>query len=107
MTAAVDSLFVALFIAMVPEPDMGMAAMPQLAGLQTEPQQAAKPMTDLRDPEACRYFVDPDARRKCVIRTNRAVSGAAEPSPSFPEGTIWLTPDEPRMPSKMPANSPR
>jgi hypothetical protein len=102
MAGSVESLFVALFIAMTPELDATAAAAQQVAGLQAEPQpQPEKPKAEPpRDPEACRYYVDPEARRKCAIRANRAASGAAEPS--FPEGTYWLTPEEPRMPPRLP-----
>ena len=110
MPVAVDSVFVALLIALAPEPD-AVAGAEHVAGLQAEPQQQQpdKPKAvPQRDPELCRYFVDPEARRKCVIRTdraNQAASGAAEPS--FPEGTFWLTPDEPPMPSRLPPNQQR
>jgi len=113
MAGSVESLFVAFFIAIAPEPDAAPAAL-WVAGLEAEPQalpdkpkaQPERPKAQQpRDPEACRYYVDPEARRKCAIRADRAASGAAEPS--FPEGTYWLTPEEPRMPSRLPPNRQR
>ena len=110
MPAAVDSLLVAILVVLTPEADPGHANERLLSGVQTD-QQAEQPekpkVKPPQDPEACRYFVDPEARRKCAIRASRAGSGAAEPQQAFPEGLFWLAPREPPMPPRMPADTQR
>ena len=112
MPVSVDTFLVTLMVAFAPNVDSNE---PLLIGIgsdqQTEQERRAEQERSAaegaRDPGACRYFVDPEARRKCVVRTNRAASGSAEPSSSFPEGTIWIAPGEPPMPPKLPANTQR
>ena len=49
------------------------------------------------DGESCQRFADAAARRNCVIRTSRALSGSTEAS-AFPAQTVWVAPDDPGMP---------
>jgi hypothetical protein len=102
MQISIDNLLVALLMVLAPEQDQGAANDRVLDSLLTTEQRSDAPrvkaMAD--DPSVCRHFADPEARRKCTIRTSRmALSGAAEPAGSYPETVIWLTPAEPRMPS--------
>jgi hypothetical protein len=109
---SVDTLLVTLMVALVPNVDSGGPLFvgigsDQQTGQERRAEQERRAAEGARDPGACRYFVDPEARRKCVVRTNRAASGSAEPSSSFPEGTIWIAPEEPPMPPKLPPNTQR
>lgn len=97
MQITIDSLVLALLVALSPEPDQNGDRM--IDGTFTEPRSAQQgPLgAPPPDPSACGYFVDTEARRKCLIRTSRgARSGANEPRPT--ESVIWVTPLEPRMP---------
>jgi hypothetical protein len=98
MQITIDSLVLALLVALSPEPDQNAANERMIDGAFTEPRSARHgPLGPLPDPSACSYFVDTEARRKCLIRTSRgARSGADEPLP--PESVIWVSPVEPRMP---------
>ena len=99
--ATVDTLLIAVLTVLTPARDSN-ERMPAATQTEQQAQQERRAAEGAKDPGACRYFVDPEARRKCEVRTSRAPSGAAEPSTSFPEGTIWLTPEEPRMPQRLP-----
>ena len=104
MQITIDSLVVALLMALAPETEQGPGQDRTLDGLLSNPPEqrsSRQPGGVLaNDPSACRYYADPEARRKCTVRTGRmAQSGAAEPAPSYPETVIWLAPLEPRMPS--------
>jgi hypothetical protein len=109
MQITIDSLVLALLVALAPEQEPGHGNDRILDGMLTEPQ-SARPaaLAGPQPPSACQYFVDSEARRKCAIRTSRtALSGAAEPHASYPETVIWLTPLEPRMPMQFGPNPQR
>ena len=110
MQMSIDGLLVALLVVLGPEQEAVTTNDRTLAGLAVNPQiQQEKRDSGLAtDASSCRYFADPEARRKCAIRTSRpAQSGAAERDPDYPENTIWLTPAEPAMPYKFHSNTPR
>jgi hypothetical protein len=102
MQISVDNLMVALLIVLAPEPEQGVdRAIDSLLTAESQAGQQNQLSGAAEDPSACRYFVDPDARRKCAIRTSRMptpAAGVAAPTSSHPETVIWLTPNEPRMP---------
>jgi hypothetical protein len=102
MPASVDTILFTLAVALTPAGERNERLFAGI-GNDLQAQQEREAADGARDPGACRYFVDPEARRKCVVRTSRAGSGAAEPPPSFPEATIWIAPEEPRMPPRLPA----
>jgi hypothetical protein len=110
MQSSFDSLLVALFVALSPPEHDGQA------GQSTESfrrgfQQGYEGLRLRADTQGeaaeCRYFVDAVARGKCIVRTNRALSGTAETIPSFPDQTIWIAPPDPGMPLKYSPNAPR
>ena len=110
MQISIDSFVVALLMALSPEPEPGAMADRMVDGALTPaPEQRQQQLNVLvQEAAACGYFVDPEARRKCVVRTSRIVqSGAIEPGASFPETVIWLAPLEPRMPSSWGPGGPR
>jgi hypothetical protein len=102
MQITIDSLIVALVLALAPEQDQGAATdriVDSLLSGSAEQRSGQQPVVNTSEPAACRYFADREARRKCAIRTSRlAASGSAEPDLSFPETIIWIAPAEPRMP---------
>ena len=102
MPASVDTLLFTLAVALTPAGERDDRILAGIANDQRI-QQEREAAEGARDPGACRYFVDPEARRKCEVRTSRAASGAAEPPASYPEATIWIAPEEPRMPPRLPA----
>ena len=110
MQMSIDGLLVALLVVLGPEQEAVAASDRTLAGLGVNPQvQQEKRDSGLAtDAAACRYFADPEARRKCAIRTSRPVqSGSTERNQDYPESVIWLTPAEPAMPYKFNSNTPR
>jgi hypothetical protein len=103
MQSAFDSLLVALFVALAPveqEAQPGLSAESFRQGFQ-QGYQGLNMRPDgvgTADAADCRYFVDDVARRHCIVRTERALSGTAEKAPPFPAGTVWIAPSDPEMP---------
>lgn len=103
MQSAFDSLLVALFVALAPaeqeaQPSPSAESFRQgfhqgYEGLRMRPDGVGP-----GDAADCRYFVDDLARRHCVVRTERALSGSAEQAPPFPVETVWIAPSDPEMP---------
>lgn len=112
MQTPFDSLLVALFVALSPadhdgRPSPSVESFRQgfdqgYEGLRLRPD--ARGQGEAAD---CRYFADAVARGNCVARTNRALSGTAETSKTFPDQTIWIAPEDPGMPFKYSPNTGR
>jgi hypothetical protein len=108
MQITIDSLVLALLVALAPEQEPGHGNDRILDTVLTEPQSTLPTPVNASTPSACQYFVDSEARRKCAIRTSRTdQSGAAERRTSYPETVIWLAPLEPRMPTQFGPNPQR
>jgi hypothetical protein len=110
MQISMDNLLVALFLALSPDQDQNSANESATALLHLDQQalRLRQQSTATENLPACRIFADAEARRKCMIRTERAsASGAVEPRRSYPETVIWLAPVEPSMPFKLQSNTPR
>lgn len=100
MDASLDTLLVALLVALapveqelpaVPPGDTFAAGVAQgYHGLELRPSVA--------DTSACRSFFDAEARHNCVIRTTRAGTGSAAPDADFPSQVTWIAPGDPGMP---------
>lgn len=97
MQHTLESLLVALLVALNPGESDSPTFTPEESGQQTETASAVPPAPLKMDTESCQRFADPAARRNCVIRTSRAPSGSAERS-EFPSQTVWVAPDDPGMP---------
>jgi hypothetical protein len=112
MQTSFDSLLVALFVALSPAENDGQASLftesfrqgfqQGYEGLRLRAEAHGQ-----RETADCRYFADAAARGKCIVRTNRAHSGAAETTPAYPDQTIWIAPEDPGMPFKYSPNTPR
>src|SRR5687767_1385706 len=82
MQTSFDSLLVALFVALSPAENDGQASLftesfrqgfqQGYEGLRLRAEAHGQ-----RETADCRYFADAAARGKCIVRTNRAHSGAA------------------------------
>ncbi len=99
MQQTLESLLIALLVALNPaEPDAPSFAPDEGSGgagpAATAP---PAPLTVDMDVDRCRNFNDPEARRNCIIRTTRPLSGSSEVG-EFPSRTVWIAPNDPGMP---------
>lgn len=107
MQSAIDSLLVALLVALAPETD-------SLGGERLNGSQFGLAPSERRaragaagEAVVCQQFADIEARRKCTIRTGRASSGAGGGNATYPETVIWMAPIDPGMPFKFKATPQR
>jgi hypothetical protein len=100
MQHTIESLLVALLVALNPSETESPTFTPE-GSQEAGPARAGAPPAPLKmESESCQRYADPAARRNCLIRTGRALSGSAEgeETKEFPAQTVWVTPDDPGMP---------
>jgi hypothetical protein len=107
MQGSIDSLLIALFVALAPDQDLPPGERPPDRALLAMPFEPSRSGEMAPAAAACLQFADANARRNCEIRARRAGSGTAEPVTLHPETLFWVAPTQPDMPINFGANSRR
>lgn len=102
MQSAIDSLLVALLVALAPETESPGERLNGLSSFERRDRIGA-----VSEAVVCQQFADIEARRKCTIRAGRAASGTTGANATYPETVIWMAPIDPGMPFKFKATPQR